>query len=83
VIECHGTRRVSRFGFVRHDHLSECAYDQTKANAGAMRSLNVRIESLFANLQDWHELRRCRLRGLEDVNGAVVLIAIGQNFTPA
>jgi hypothetical protein len=55
-------------------------YHQTEPYAKAMRKRQVWVEPLFAEAKDWHGLRRFRLRGLERVNGEVLLIAAGQNL---
>src|SRR5262249_48249135 len=55
-------------------------YHLTEPYAKAMRKRRVWVEPLFAEAKDWHGLRRCRLRGLENVNGEALLIAAGQNL---
>ncbi len=55
-------------------------YHVTEDYAKAMRKRTVWVEPLFAEAKDWHGLRRFRLRGLEKVNGAALLIATGQNL---
>jgi transposase len=55
-------------------------YHATEEFAKAMRKRQVWVEPLFAEAKDWHGLRRFRLRGLEKVNGAALLIAAGQNL---
>ncbi|MEX2315216.1 MAG: transposase [Thermomicrobiales bacterium] len=56
------------------------AYTDTPAYHKAMRKRSVWIEPLFAEAKDWHGLRRFRLRGLENVNIAALLVASGQNL---
>ena len=53
---------------------------RTEASAKARRKRQVWVEPLFAEAKAWHGLRRFRLRGLEKVNGAALLIAAGQNL---
>jgi hypothetical protein len=55
-------------------------YHDSAGYAKAMRKRKVWVEPLFAEAKDWHGLRRFRLRGLEKVNGEVLLIAAGQNL---
>ena len=55
-------------------------YHATEPYAKAMRKRKVWVEPLFAEAKEWHGLRRFRLRGLERVNGAALLIAAGQNL---
>jgi transposase len=55
-------------------------YHETEPFAKAMRKRTVWVEPLFAEAKAWHGLRRVRLRGLEKVNGEVLLIATGQNL---
>ncbi len=55
-------------------------YHETESYARAMRKRKVWVEPLFAEAKDWHGLRRFRLRGLEKVNGAALVIATGQNL---
>jgi hypothetical protein len=55
-------------------------YHDTEPYAKAMRKRKVWVEPLFAEAKDWHGLRRFRLRGREQVNGAARLIAAGQNL---
>jgi hypothetical protein len=55
-------------------------YHATEEFAKAMCKRQVWVEPLFAEAKDWHGLRRFRLRGLEKVNGAALLIAAGQNL---
>jgi len=55
-------------------------YHETESYAKAMRKRKVWVEPLFAEAKDWHGLRRFRLRGLEKVNGAALVIATGQNL---
>jgi Transposase DDE domain len=56
------------------------AYHVTEPYGKAMRKRRVWVEPLFAEAKDWHGLRRFRLRGLERVNGAALMIAAGQNL---
>jgi len=55
-------------------------YHATEPYAKAMRKRKVWVEPLFAEAKDWHGLRRFRLRGLDKVNGAALVIATGQNL---
>jgi len=55
-------------------------YHETAAYAKAMRKRKVWVEPLFAEAKDWHGLRRFRLRGLDKVNEAALVIATGQNL---
>ena len=55
-------------------------YHQTEAYAKAMRKRKVWVEPLFAEAKEWHGLRRFRLRGLDKVNQAALVIAAGQNL---
>ena len=55
-------------------------YHATEAYAKAMRRRKVWVEPLFAEAKDWHGLRRFRLRGLDKVNEAALVIATGQNL---
>ena len=45
----------------------------------ALRKQRVWVESLFAEANDWHEMRRFPLRRLEKVNIEALLISSGQN----
>jgi hypothetical protein len=45
-----------------------------------MRKRQVWVESLFAEVKEWHGLRRLRLRGLLNANIQGLLIASGQNL---
>jgi hypothetical protein len=38
------------------------------------------VEPLFGEAKDWHQLRRFRLRGLENVHIQGLLVATGQNL---
>jgi len=58
------------------DHVA--AYHQTKAYKKAYQKRKVWIEPLFGEGQQWHGLRRFRLRGLVKVNCEGVLTATGQ-----
>jgi len=55
-------------------------YHATEPYAKAVRKREVWVEPLFAEAKDWHGLRRCCLRGLENVNIQAQLIAAGQNL---
>jgi transposase len=52
----------------------------TEAYKKALRKRQVWIEPLFGEAKDWHQLRRFRLRGLENVNIQGLLVATGQNL---
>jgi transposase len=56
------------------------AYHQTEAYKKAYRKRKVWVEPLFGEAQQWHGLRRFRVRGLEKVNCAGVMTATGQNL---
>lgn len=46
----------------------------------ALRKRQVWVEPLFGEAKDWHQLRRFRLRGLDNVNIQGLLVATGQNL---
>lgn len=52
----------------------------TEAYKKALRKRQVWVEPLFGEAKDWHQLRRFRLRGLDNVNMQGLLIAAGQNL---
>jgi transposase len=56
------------------------AYHQTKAYKKAYQKRKVWVEPLFGEGQQWHGLRRFRLRGLAKVNCEGVMTATGQNL---
>jgi hypothetical protein len=56
------------------------AYHQTAAYKKAYQKRKVWVEPLFGEGQQWHGLRRFRLRGRAKVNCEAVLIASGQNL---
>jgi hypothetical protein len=56
------------------------AYHQTDEYKKAYQKRKVWVEPLFGEGQQWHGLRRFRLRGLEKVNCEVVVTATGQNL---
>jgi hypothetical protein len=56
------------------------AYHTTEAYKKAYRKRSVWVEPLFAEAQDWHGLRRFRLRLLWRVNIEALGIAAGQNL---
>jgi hypothetical protein len=56
------------------------AYHQTEAYKKAYQKRKVWIEPLFGEGQQWHGLRRFRLRGLVKVNCEGVMTATGQNL---
>ena len=56
------------------------AYHQTKAYKKAYQKRKVWVEPLFGEAQQWHGLRRFRLRGLVKVNCEGVMTATGQNL---
>jgi Transposase DDE domain len=56
------------------------AYHRTAAYKKAYQKRKVRVEPLFGEGQQWHGLRRFRLRGLVKVNCEGVLTATGQNL---
>jgi transposase len=55
-------------------------YHATEPYKKAMRKRQVWVEPLFAEAEQWHGLRRFRLRGLPKVNVEALLIAAGQNL---
>ena len=52
----------------------------TEAYKKALRKRQVWVEPLFGEAKEWHGLRRFRLRGLDNVNIAGLLVAAGQNL---
>jgi hypothetical protein len=56
------------------------AYHETEEYKKAYRKRKVWVEPLFGEAQQWHGLRRFRVRGLEKVNSAGVMTATGQNL---
>ena len=56
------------------------AYHQTKAYKKAYQKRKVWVEPLFGEGQQWHGLRRFRLRTLVKVNCEAVMTATGQNL---
>lgn len=56
------------------------AYHQTTSYKKAYQKRKVWVEPLFGEAQQWHGLRRFRLRGLEKANCEGTLIATGQNL---
>jgi transposase len=56
------------------------AYHQTDEYKKAYQKRKVWVEPLFGEGQQWHGLRRFRLRGLEKVNCEAVVTATGQNL---
>src|SRR5437867_2608895 len=57
-----------------------CVPSMTEAFKKALRKRAVWVEPLFGGAKDWHQLRRFRLRGLEQVNIQGLLVAAGQNL---
>jgi transposase len=55
-------------------------YHATEAYKKVYQKRKVWVEPLFGEAQQWHGLRRFRLRGLEKVNGEGVMTATGQNL---
>jgi Transposase DDE domain len=55
-------------------------YHKTDAYKKAYQKRKVWVEPLFGEAQQWHGLRRFRLRGLEKVNCEAVVTATGQNL---
>jgi hypothetical protein len=55
------------------------AYHKIAAYEKAYKKRKVWFEPLFAEAQQWHGLRRFRLRDLEKVNCEGVMTATGQN----
>ena len=56
------------------------AYYETEAYKKASRKRSVWVEPLFGEANDFHRLRRFRLRGLRKVNIEGMMIAAGQNL---
>jgi transposase len=56
------------------------AYHQSEAYKKAYQKRKVWVEPLFGEGQQWHGLRRFRLRGLVKVNCEGVMTATGQNL---
>jgi hypothetical protein len=56
------------------------SYSDMPAYKQAMRKRSGWVEPLFAEVTDWHGLRRFRLRGLVNVNIEALLVATGQNL---
>jgi hypothetical protein len=56
------------------------AYHQTTAYKKAYQKRKVWVEPLFGEGQQWHGLKRFRLRGLAKVNCEGVMTATGQNL---
>ena len=52
----------------------------TEAHKKALRKRPVWVEPLFGEAKEWHQLRRCLLRGLANVNMQALLVATGQNL---
>src|SRR5207302_4846056 len=52
----------------------------TEAYKKAMRKRQVWVEPLFGEAKEWHQLRRLRVRGLDNVNIQGLLVATGQNL---
>jgi hypothetical protein len=74
----HG-RQVQRSFSI--DYLEKVrAYHETAAYKKAIRKRQVCVEPLFAEANEWHGLRRLRLRGLMIANIQGLLIAAGQNL---
>jgi len=72
-------RRISRD--LDETYLDRVRDDQqTAAHAKTMPKRKVWVETLFAEAKAWPGLRRLRLRGLDKVNGAPLVIATGQNL---
>ncbi len=55
-------------------------YHVTEPYKKAIRKRQVWVEPLFAEAKEWHDLRRLRLRGLENANIQGLLVAAGQNL---
>jgi transposase len=55
-------------------------YHSTEAYKKAYQKRKVWVEPLFGEAQQWHGLRRFRVRGLEKVNCEGVMTATGQNL---
>ncbi len=64
------------------EHYSERvrAYHQTAAYEKAMGKRKVWVEPLFAEVKQWHGMRRFRLRQLWRVNCEALVVASGQNL---
>jgi hypothetical protein len=76
----------SAHGRIVHRHFAEAyldrvrAYHQGEPYAKAMRKRKVWVEPLFAEGEQWHGMRRFRLRRLWRVNNEALLLAAGQNL---
>jgi hypothetical protein len=76
----------SAHGRIVHRHFAEAfldrvrAYHQGEPYAKAMRKRKVWVEPLFAEGNQWHGMRRFRLRRLWRVNGEALLLAAWQNL---
>ena len=80
--QCTTSQRGRRIGrSLDESHVDRVrGYHETKPYAKAMRKRKVWVEPLFAEAKEWHGLRRFRLRGLDKVNQAALVIAAGQNL---
>jgi len=80
--ECTGSksgRHIYRSFF--QEYLDKAkTYRQTEAYRKAMRKRGVWVEPLFGEAEEFHRLRRFRLRRLLKVNIEGVIIAAGQNL---
>ncbi len=54
-------------------------YRRTEPYRKALRKRAVWVEPLFGEAKEWDGLRRFRLRRLEKVNSAALMVASGQN----
>jgi hypothetical protein len=74
----HG-HKVQRSFYI--DYLEKVrGYHETEAYKKAIRKRQVWVEPVFAEVKEWHGLRRLRLRGLANANIQGPLIAAGQNL---
>jgi transposase len=72
-------RRISRSfdeAYLERVH----AYHQIAAYKKVYQKRKVWVEPLFGEAQQWHGLRRFRLRGLRKVNCEAIVTALGQNL---
>jgi transposase len=74
-----GVRMIQRSVFQEFLDRAQ-AYRETEAYQKAMGKRKVWVEPLFGEAKQWHEARKFRLRRLEKVNIAALMIASGQNI---
>jgi hypothetical protein len=74
----HG-RKVQRSFFIHYVEEVR-GYHAIEPYKKAIRKRQVWVEPLFAEAEEWHGLRRLRLRGLLNANIQGLLLAAGQNL---